>query len=68
MCKLPHYHDVKDELCVLGYLVLFMYKQKGQFFIVNRRTVNTRAHDALLFTTKKRTMKNISKHFFIEVE
>ena len=30
-----------------------MYKQQYNVDIVNKRKVNTRAHDALLFTTKK---------------
>ena len=35
------------------HLNLFMYKQKDNVNIVNKREVNTRAHDALLFTTFK---------------
>ena len=35
------------------HLNLFMYKQQGNVDIINKRKVNTRAHDALLFTTHK---------------
>ena len=35
------------------HLILYMFKQKGNLDIVNKRDVRTRAHDALLFTTKK---------------
>ena len=47
-------------------LNLFMFKQKGNIEIVNRRRVNTRGHDALLFVTKIPTMRNINKMFSIE--
>ena len=35
------------------HLQLYMYKQKHNVTIVNLRNVNTRSHDALLFTTLK---------------
>ena len=35
------------------HLNIFMYKQQNNALIVNKRNVNTRAHDALLFTTQK---------------
>ena len=35
------------------HLNLYMFKQKGNVNIVNTRNVRTRAHDALLFITKK---------------
>ena len=41
--------DIRREV----HLRLFMYKQQSNKNIVNKRKVNTRAHDALLFITKK---------------
>ena len=49
------------EICGIGNLVmrrkmhlqLYMFKQKHNVDLVNNRTVCTRAHDAILFTTKK---------------
>ena len=35
------------------HLLLFMYKQKSNMDIVNSRIINTRLHDALVFTNKK---------------
>ena len=37
----------------IAHLRMFMFKQKHNEMIVNRRDVYTRAHDALLFTTKR---------------
>ena len=35
------------------HLILYMYKQKSNHAIVNARNVQTRAHDAILFTTDR---------------
>ena len=40
----------KLEVRRIAHLRMFMFKQKNNVMIVNRREVNTRAHDALLFT------------------
>ena len=41
-----------------------MYKQRGNNIIVNRREVRTRAHDAVLFLTKKTNSENYKKNVF----
>ena len=45
-------------------LNLFMYKQQTNLEIVNMRKVNTRAHDALLFTTKKPNNEKYKQNVF----
>ena len=49
--QLCNINKLKDRRVM--HLFLFMYKQKGNICIVNTRNVRTRAHDALLFITKK---------------
>ena len=63
-CLLPQEHTPTirlHEICGIGNLVmrrkmhlqLYMFKQKHNVDLVNNRTVCTRAHDAILFITKK---------------
>ena len=46
------------------HLNLFMYKQKDNVHIVNRRNINTRAHDALLFITQKPNNEKYKQNVF----
>ena len=47
----------------IAHLRMFMFKQKNNEQIVNRREINTRAHDAILFDTERpmnvRSKRNI---------
>ena len=63
-CVFKNYHiPVKDlhEICTVStlnmrrimHLKLFMFKQRENMNFVNNRKVNTRAHDAILFVTKR---------------
>ena len=48
----------------LMHLNLFMYKQKNNVKIVNKRNVRTRAHDALLYTTSKPKNEKYKRNVF----
>ena len=48
------------------HLKLYMYKQKGNIFIVNNRNVRTRAHDAALFQTTKPNSEKCKKNVFFK--
>ena len=54
----------KLDVCRKVQLNLFMYKQQGNMVIVNRRNVNTRAHDALLLTTQKTNNEKYKQNIF----
>ena len=46
------------------HLQFYMYKHKGNIFIVNNRNVRTRAHDAVLFQTTKPNSEKYKKNVF----
>ena len=46
------------------HLNLFMYKQQTNTSIINTRKVNTRAHDALLFTTKETNNEKYKQNIY----
>ena len=46
------------------HLTLFMYKQRKNVKIVNKRDVRTRAHDAILFTTVKPNNEKYKRNVF----
>ena len=54
----------KIELRREIHLNLFMFKQRGNLSIINRRPVNTRAHDALLFNTTKPNNEKYKHNIF----
>ena len=74
-CLLPKEHIPTirlHELCSICnlcmrrimHLQLYMYKQKGNIFLVSNRDVRTRAHDAVLFQTAKSNRENYKKNEF----
>ena len=54
----------KLELRRKVHLNLYMFKQRDNINIVNIRNVNTRAHDALLFTTTKQNNEKYKQNVF----
>ena len=47
-----------------AHLRLFMFKQRNNEMIVNRREVHTRAHDALLFQTKRPSNEQYKRNIY----
>ena len=54
----------KIEIRRVVHLNLLMYKQRDNVHIVNKRNINTRAHDALLFTTQKPNNEKYKQNVF----